>query len=49
MMISCEETINLQKRLPNGVPKNEDLLGKSPFGTSGGTSGASGRFFVQKM
>ena len=48
-MISCKKQEILQKRLPNGVPKSDLKLGKSPFGTSGGTSGASGRFFAQKM
>ena len=37
-----------KKRLPNGVPKSDLKLGKLHFVASGGTSGASARFFLKK-
>ena len=49
MMISLKKQEIFRKRLSNGVPKSEGKLGKCHFGASGGTSGASGRFFTQKM
>ena len=38
-----------RKRLPNGVPQSDLMLGKYHFGVSGGTSGISVRFFAAKV